>query len=149
MHVEMPLTWIVVADAARARILHLIGHKSGLEEVHDMVNPEARLKGRDLVTDRHGSTHDRKGDGRPGMGENAEANSRIEKAFAKEVSGRLRELCLEHGVQSLVLAAPPKFLGELRRQMDRRTAALVRQTINKDLSLLSPREIKHHLDRAA
>jgi protein required for attachment to host cells len=149
MRVEMPLTWIVVADAARARILHLKGHKSGLEEVHDLVNPEARLKGRDLVTDRHGSTHKRMADGRPGMGDNGEVNHQVEKAFAREVAARLRELCRENGVESLVIAAAPRFLGELRRNLDRNTAGLIRQTVNKDLSRLSPEDIKAHLDRAA
>lgn len=149
MKVEMPLTWVVVADASRARFLNFKGHVSGLEEIHDMVNPEGRLKNQDLVSDRHGTTRDRKGVGTPQMAENAEAAHHVERAFAQEVARELGRMARESGVQSLTIAAPPRFLGELRRCLDKNTAALIKQEINKDISTASLDQIKHHLDRAA
>lgn len=149
MKVEMPKTWVVVADASRARFLDFKGHVSGLEEIHDMANPEGRLKNQDLVTDKHGTTKDRKGVGTPQMGDNSEAAHQVEKAFAADVIRTLEKMIREAGVQSLILAAPPRFLGELRRQLDKATAAMVKQEINKDISTLRPDEIKIHLERAA
>ncbi|MEA5445577.1 host attachment protein [Gammaproteobacteria bacterium AB-CW1] len=149
MKVEMPLTWVVVADASRGRILHFKGHVSGLEEIHDLVNPEGRLRSRDLVSDKHGNTHDRKGVGSPQMGEHAEAAHQVEKAFANELGKTLGKLTREAGVEKLILAAPPRFLGDLRRSLDKQTASLVTQEINKDISTLSLDQIKTHLDRAA
>lgn len=149
MKVEMPLTWVIVADASRARFLKFKGHVSGLEEFHDLVNPEGRLKSKDLVTDRHGTANDRAGTGTPQMGENAEAAHHVERAFAGELGRELSKMTREAGVKSLILAAPPRFLGELRQSLDKTTAALVSQEINKDISRLTPDQIKTHLDRAA
>jgi len=149
MKVEMPLTWVVVADASRARFLHFKGHVSGLEEIHDMVNPEARLKSQDLVTDKHGTTSDRKGVGTPQMGDNAEAAHQVERAFANEVAKELGRMARDSGVKALHLIAPPRFLGDLRKQLDKNTSTLVKNEINKDISALSLDEIKAHLDRVA
>lgn len=149
MKVAMPKTWVIVADASRARFFDFKGHVSGLQEIHDMANPEGRLKNQDLVTDKHGTTHDRKGVGSPQMGDNAEAAHQVERAFAVEVVRSLEKMIRESGVQAIILAAPPRFLGELRRNLDKTTAAMVKQEINKDISTLSPDEIKAHLDRAA
>lgn len=149
MKVEMPLTWVIVADASRARFLKFKGHVSGLEEFHDLVNPKGRLKNKDLVTDRHGTTSNRKGTGTPQMGDNGEAAHQVERAFAHELGQELSRMTREAGVESLILAAPPRFLGELRRNLDKTTAALVHQEINKDISTLAPHEIKRHMERAA
>jgi hypothetical protein len=45
-------TWIVAADASRARVLQVMD-RNRLEEVENLLNPEGRLHGRDLVTDAH------------------------------------------------------------------------------------------------
>ncbi|MDQ2069096.1 host attachment protein [Natronospira bacteriovora] len=149
MKVEMPKTWVIVADASRARFLDFRGHVSGLEEIHDMVNPEGRMRNQDLVTDKHGTTNDRKGFASPQMGDNAEAAHQVERAFATEVARTLGKMASENAVQSLILVAPPRFLGELRQRLDKKTSALVKQELNKDISTLSPDEIKAHLDRVA
>ena len=148
MKVDMPLTWVVVADASRARFLHFKGHVSGLEEIHDMVNPEGRLRNQDLVTDKHGTTSDRKGVGTPQMGDNAEAAHQVEKAFAQEVAKALGKMSREAGVKALHIAAPPRFLGDLRKSLDKNTNSLVKNEINKDISAMSLDEIKRQLDKA-
>ena len=149
MKISMPLTWVVVADASRARIMHFRGHVSGLEELEDFVNPEGRLKAQDLTTDRHGSRQKRRAEGRPEMGESDETTDKVDEDFARMLARELNQRCRDQGVEALILAAPPKFLGMLRRQLDEKTAGLVRQTINKDISRLTPERIKDHLDRAS
>lgn len=149
MKVSMPLTWVVVADASRARIMHFKGHVSGLEEIEDFVHPEGRLKAQDLTSDRHGSRQKRRAEGRPEMGEHDEATVKVDEEFARLLGRELNQRCRDQGVESLILAAPPKFLGMLRRHLDEKTAGLVRQTVNKDISTLPPERIKDHLDRAS
>ncbi len=149
MKVEMPLTWVVVADASRARVLHFKGHVSGLEEIEDFVNPRGRLKARDLNSDKHGSRRKRQAESNPEMGVSEDITDQVDDDFARDLARQLESRCRDQGVEALILAAPPKFLGMLRRHLDAGTGKLIRQTINKDISTLSADQIKAHLDRAS
>jgi protein required for attachment to host cells len=46
----MTTTWIIAADASRARILQVAGRER-LVEVEDLVNPEGRLHNQEINTD--------------------------------------------------------------------------------------------------
>ena len=49
---SMPTTWIIAANAGRARIFADAKSAKSLQEVEDMVNPAAQQRVSDIVTDR-------------------------------------------------------------------------------------------------
>jgi protein required for attachment to host cells len=150
----MANTWIIAADSSRARVLQVSGREQDLVEVHSMVNPEARLKDRDLQTDAeprfngHGGVG-KAGSGRTGgPGSDRETRGAVEhgvEVFAKEIGRYLEQARTQHRYDELVVIAPPKFLGVLRKELDKEVEKLVADELPKDLSWLSTRELAPYL----
>ncbi|GHE21041.1 host attachment protein [Halomonas urumqiensis] len=125
-------TYIVVADAARARIFTRDALK--LEEQDSLVHAANRLHEGDLVTDRGADVHESNSHtARSSGGENA-ARTHEEQIFAKEVAERLYRARIDNRMEKLILVAPPRFLGQLRDKLDGPTTKLVIHSLSKDLS---------------
>lgn len=152
----MATTWIVAADEGRARVLQVARPEKRLLEIEDMLNPEGRLQNRDLVTDAEPRFSGHGGVGKPGASptggpaSDRQAASAVEHSaqkFAKQIARRLEKARVEHRFDQLVLVAPPKFLGALRKELDKEVEKLVAEELPKDLSWLSARELERHLAR--
>lgn len=141
----MHLTWIVVAESARARILTSSGPRTGLEEIAALTHPAARLKERDLVSDTHGRSFDSAGQGRHTMGRHLDHKQAEAEAFAREIAERLEAARQRGEFQKLILVAPPEFLGLLRKCMAPACADKVVATVNKNLVQHDPSEIRKSL----
>jgi protein required for attachment to host cells len=140
----MKSTWIVTADASRARVLQVTGRQQRLQEVEDLLNPEGRLRDSELVRDSLGRWS---GPDRPGGNSMPDPVSPAEHAvekFAKRVGHYLDKARTEHRFESLVLVAPPKFLGTLRAELTKEVEKLVVREVPKDLSSLSARELEDY-----
>lgn len=138
----MATTWIVAADESRARVLQVARPEKRLEEIESMLNPEARLQDRDLQSDAEPRFRGR-ADGGPAS--DREAQGAVEysaQSFAREVGRYLEKARVEHRFDELVLVAPPKFLGALRKELDKEVGKLVKDELAKDLSALSARELE-------
>ncbi|HSP58862.1 MAG TPA: host attachment protein [Halomonas sp.] len=125
-------TYIVVADAARARIFTRDALK--LVEQEDLVHAEGRLHEGDLVTDRGGEMHESSSATSRSYGEEGAATNHQDEIFAKQISERLYRARVENILEKLILVAPPRFLGRLRDKLDGPTAKRVIHTLAKDLS---------------
>lgn len=125
-------TYIVVADAARARIFTRDALK--LVEQDSLVHAEGRLHEGDLVTDRGGDVHESTSTSSRSSGEEGAATNHQDEIFAKQVSERLYRARVENTLDKLILVAPPRFLGRLRDKLDGPTAKRVIHTLSKDLS---------------
>lgn len=128
----MPTTWIVVADEAIARILQSEdGHAT--EPVEELTHPDAHAKGADLRRDAGGRR------AVAGTGGNATTsagpNERHVEAevFSREVADYLGRAYHEHRFDELRIVAAPRFLGLLRKSLNRDLARVVSQEIDKDL----------------
>jgi protein required for attachment to host cells len=134
-------TLIVVADGGKALFTMNRGDEERpiLEKATPIVNenPPTREQG----TDKPGRFDDA---GRSGGADDA-AHGRSSVAdtdwhqfekhrFAKEIAARLDKLALSGGVDRIVLAAPPQVLGDLRKELHKKTAEKVVAEINKDLT---------------
>jgi hypothetical protein len=125
----MATTWIVAADSSRARVLQVADREGRLLEVHDLVNPQARLHDRDLQTDAEPRFNGHGGVGKPGTAPTGGP------ASDRETQG------------AVMLVAPPKF--------PRRAASRARQGgreaggrgASKDISGFSAREIERYLEK--
>lgn len=110
-------TYIVVADAARARVFTRDALK--LEEKDSLVHAEGRLHEGDLVTDREGDVHESSATSARSAGGESTASDHHEALFAREVADRLYRARVENTLEKLILVAPPRFLGLLRDQARR------------------------------
>jgi protein required for attachment to host cells len=141
----MATTWIVAADASRARILQVADRDRRLEELEDLLNPEGRLKDGELAADARGRWS---GPDRPGgnaMHEEVSPSEHVAEVFAKRIGDYLEKARTEHRYEQLYLVAPPKFLGVLRRKLDRDVEKLVVQELPKDLSGLRIQDLQEQL----
>ena len=66
--------------------------------------------------------------------------------FSMTVADHLKKLCQHQTYENLVLIAEPKFLGALRKSLDKQTAQLVDKELAKDLIHADPQEIESHLN---
>jgi protein required for attachment to host cells len=128
----VPTTWIVAADAGRARILQVVGRKHQLVEIQDFVNPKGRMHDRELITD----THPR---------QETTAVEHETELFAKQIDRYLDRARVKGLFDKLHLVAPPKFLGLLRHNLGKETAKRVAGEIDKDLSWLDVRELEKYV----
>lgn len=136
------ITWICVADAGHARIKQWAARSADLTTVTTIRHDGAYEHGRyeepgktqeSATTARHSFT-------------DAEGPIRREKReFAHEVAAYLNKQAESRAYQRLILAAPPRFLGELRAALDAAATKLVVGELHKDLTKLSDAELKQRV----
>jgi len=141
----MATTWIVAADASRARILQ-VADRERLVEVEDLVNPEGRLQDRELTTDANPRLH---GPGGLSAREEPSAVEHTVEVFSKRIGDYLEKARTDHRYDQLVLVAPPKFLGLLRKDLDKEVGKLVADELPKDLSWFNAREIERYFAKGS
>jgi len=137
-------TWVLVADASRAR-LFLRQRDRTLVEQQSLVSPEERLPERERVSDRAGRSFDSRGGGRHAMEPRSSSSDESTRRFAAELAQRLEQLCTAGQLDRLVLLAAPKFLGTLRAELNGTVKQRVALEIDKDLARESPDRIARQL----
>lgn len=136
----MATTWIVAADASRARILQVMDREQRLSEIEDLYNPAGRLNEREITSDAEPRFH-----GSVGPGSDREAKGAVEhevEMFVKRLGDYLDKARTSHRYDRLHLIAPPKFLGQLRKELGKEVGKLVVEELPKDLSWLDARELE-------
>lgn len=153
----MATTWIVAADESRARVLQVARPEKRLDEIESLLNPEGRLQDRELQSDAEPRFSGHGGVGKPGSAptggpaSDRETRGAVEhsaRTFAREVGRYLEKARVEHRFDELVLVAPPKFLGALRKELDKEVAKLVKDELPKDLSWFKARELESYFAKA-
>lgn len=109
------VTWVVVADHQRARVLANGGPGSGLTPVAGM-DFETRLKpSRDIFADRPGRKAGSDGQARHAVPPRSDAHREAARRFVARVAKALASSANKGAYDRLVLIAPPKALGEFRK----------------------------------
>jgi len=146
---------VVVADAARARFFTLEPAQdpeteSGprLREHKVLVNPEREAHGRDVFRDTRSGSN-RAGGGGPAHGyddHREQHEQEFERRFARLVAAEAESLSHACGASRLILAAPPRMLGFLRRDVEAlaRGGMQIREAAS-NLTKLAPHDIQSHL----
>lgn len=141
------VTWILVADGARARILRSEGWGSGLAPAIDKVFVGDRRPTRDIGAERPGRTRP-SSTGQPAAMEPKADWHRFEKAqFAKSLAHTLDEAALANRFDRLVLCAPPQALGDLRAALGKQAHERIVAEVNKDLTSLALDEIEKRMEQ--
>jgi protein required for attachment to host cells len=138
-------TWILVSNAANAKLYANHGPNQGLTLVKETDHPESRLKNSELVTDRPGFLQS------SGNGHGARQPATLPKEHAarKFAHSLAQELCQARKTKQLdriILVAPPAFMGLLNEELDPPTAQLVSDRFEKDYTKSPERQLAQHLE---
>jgi len=140
----MTVTWILVADSARARLFETDG-SGELNELGCYTNPEGRAGARGLTTDRPPTVNESVGSARHAHEPHTSRREKIADNFART----LREI-LDQGQHSrrferLVLVATPRFLGALHTTFGKQLRDCVVAEVRRDFTQLAPEKLSAQL----
>lgn len=134
-------TTIVVADGARARFFMPSDDAKALKSSgpSDMVSPASRTRSRDLKSDKPGRSFARADGNRRGAVEPPHDFHKLEKhRFTLELAHALNVAFEHREFDQLVVVAPRRSLGELRKLLPVRVLRVVALEIAKDLTAETP-----------
>jgi protein required for attachment to host cells len=145
--------WVVVADSARARFFSRLGSEGQLQELADLTNPESRTLPRDLTSDKAGRSFSSAGAGsgtvRHAYEQETDPHQHQAELFAREVAERIDEARAQAQFEQLIIVAPPRFLGELRKRLSAASMDRVVQTLHQDIVRMDTTAISTHLKAPA
>ncbi len=146
-HVRIPWkSWVVVCDGTKALIFSNEGDAELLNLKPLDIRFEPDPPTHDLGTDRPGRVHQSKGSSRSAV-ECTDLHAEAEANFISKLAERLDQAARDHEMKHVILVAPPKALGILRKHLTPELQALVKAEVAKDFAQLSTAEIEKHLVR--
>jgi protein required for attachment to host cells len=129
---------ILVADGAHAR---LISHTSDTDDVvWQLASDDATKRTEELGSDRPGRAFDSTGQGRHAMEPRTPAHRAAQMAFAHTVAAAVKNSLAGTAFRKFVLVAPPRTLGDLRRELDE-DSDIVTAEVAKDFAALTPSDV--------
>jgi len=139
------ITWILVSDASQARLYSTTGRHQPLHLEREIANPQGRAREQDLVSDQTGRI--RKG-GIHGVHSAMDPRTTAHQAVADQFARELVKLLQQerNSFASLVIAAPPHFLGELRALLGKEVEGCLKATVAKDLIHFEGSELRERLN---
>lgn len=151
----MGATWIVSANAGRARFFSQNAASEGLKEVNDMVNDAVRLRTEESQTDRLSpkaagdSIHSVGGATPTSLYQPAKTPQQHQsEVFARDIAGFLAHAHQEGGFQKLSLIASPEFLGMLRKELEPKFNEVIDLEIDKDYTQYGTAQLLDALNAA-
>ena len=136
---------VVVAESSRARIFEMLSPNTPLTEVRDMVHPESRAHAQELTSDLPGRSFDSHGQGRHAMEATVGVKEQESILFAEQVADFINAECNAKKLERLYLAAPPHFLGLLRKKLGNEAKHHIARQVSKNLVTLNEVEIRQHM----
>ncbi len=139
-------TWILVADASRARIFAETDGRQPLEAILSLDHPLSKTS--DMVRDSLPRTFDSAGEGRHAIAPKTDPHRAEKRSFAIELAGRLHDEAAKRSYDQLILIAPPQMMGDFRQALSDAVRARLRRELVLDLTHASASEIAERI-RAA
>lgn len=151
------VTWVLISDAARARLFEAVDHGQKFNLVKSFDHPDSRTPNRELVTDRPGRAQQSSGPSGHSVGSNPSKGNRSamephidpkteeHQVFARELAEELEKGLNRHAYGHLILAAGPQFLGMLRESLDEQVKKHVTASLDKDYTHMDTRELQERL----
>lgn len=142
----MTTTYVLVADASRARIFSLESNKDSLYEIATLTHPQSRLHEHELTSDLPGRVFDSNSvGGRHALEQKSSPKHKEALSFARAIGERLEAARIAGDFEQLVLVAGPPFLGVLREQLSAETSKRVTLEIDKELTRLDAAALRSRL----
>jgi protein required for attachment to host cells len=140
------VTYILVADGARARLYVNQGVGKGLQPVSGATHKaDLHHHDRDILSDKPGRAYNSVGEGRSAMEPQTEWHRFEKHKFAREMAKLLDAAAAGKAFDRLILVAPPATLGDLRMELGEATRRMVAAELPKDLTRHAEQELPEHL----
>ncbi len=139
-------TWILVADGARARIYLNDGPGHGIQPVPEMTFETEIKPAREIEADKPGRTFDSAGTGRHAKEKPTDTQRLEEQRFLSDVADKVKDAAYEGAFDRLVLIAPPKALGDLRKFLHDTLKDKIVAEISKDLVRADTNQLQRQLE---
>lgn len=140
------ITWILIADGARARVLEHKGPGKGLNEVPGLEFSDEHLRTGDIVSDRPGRSFDSNGVGRSAMQPQTDPADKRETDFVIGLADMLDEKLRGGAFDQLIVAAAPRAMGDLRKALTPKLRAKITAELPKDLTQIPNSDMAKHLE---
>lgn len=126
-------TLVLVADGTKMLFLRNQGEGDAIELVIEAHGERQDRKDRNINTDAPGLTAQSAGYGRPAV-EETDFHQLEENRFAAEAAEQLRHRALGGDFDDLVLVAPPRTLGELRKHLHKAVESRIVMELPKEMT---------------
>jgi protein required for attachment to host cells len=143
-----PVTWYVLADGARARIVTRPEATPGYVVVFAEDAAAAHARSRDLVSDRPGHTHESASSGRHAIEPRHDAHRLDETRFLRSVVAHINRESARGSFDRLVIYAAPRCLATLRDSLDPSTSRKLYGEYAKDLTKIPLADLPIHFGTA-
>jgi protein required for attachment to host cells len=127
------VTWIVLADHQHGRVLSNEGPGHALQPVADMSFVTKLHTDQELVADRLPRSINSSGAARHGIEPRIDPHRQEAERFVAKISSAVATAATESRFDQLVLIAPPRALGELRKFLPSKVREMVVGEIDSDL----------------
>ncbi|NQV56102.1 MAG: host attachment protein [Rhodospirillales bacterium] len=141
------VTWVFVGDGSRARIVFNDGPGKGLQQAFDREFVQPLQSTHELGTERPSSRGSEAGGMRHGVAPRADWHDQQKESFAAEMAKLLTEAAVRGDFDRLVLVAPPKTLGTLRRKLGPAASKKIIADSPKDLTHVPIHDLARPLAR--
>jgi protein required for attachment to host cells len=143
------LQWVVVADASRASAYRRTGRGGALEPVAGFAFEQSLPRTSEILSDGPGRVYESAGGQRHSVSPPSDPHRELKRQFARRIAAELDRQLAAGAFESLVLVAPPAFLGDLRSEGTARLMAATTSGIAKDLTRLPAHAIAEHIEDLA
>lgn len=138
------VTWVVVTDHQHANVFSHDGPGHGIRRVDGMTFDTHLGRSHEIVTDRPGRKPGRGGSQRS-VGARSDPHREAGRRFMQGVADAVTEASRAEVFDRLVLVAPPRALGELRKALPDKVRAQVTAEINEDLTKTAEKDLADRL----
>ncbi len=138
-------TWILIADAARARILESGGPGHALQEVKGGQFHGDHASTHEIMSDRTGRSQRSTSPTRSAIESRSDPHRELKRQFAHTLADAMADGLKQQSYDRLVIVAPPTTLGDLRAALSEQVLAKVVAEVAKDLTKTPDAELAGHL----
>ena len=142
---KLDRTWILIADAARAKVLLYRGPDHKLETVEGMTFAFDHKRASELGDGKPGRSFESVGATRHAVSPHSDPERLEEQRFATDLVHRLDKAAEQASFEHLVVVAPPTMLGDLRHALTHRLTSMLKATLDKDLTKIPEAKLGEHL----
>lgn len=140
------VTWVLIADGTRARVLRHDGPGKGLAPVDGLDFAIEPVQAQDIMADRPGRGHSSSGAARSGMEPRTDPVDYRETQFAKSLAAMLDRQQQKGAYDRLVIAAAPIALGDIRKAISPGVKKTIVAELDKDLTNVPTPQLSKHLN---
>lgn len=141
-------TWILIADAARARLYATRGRTQPWVLVRELAHPRSAAKVSEIVSDKPGRWQHSVGGSRSATDPRTPPKEVEAEHFARELAQALREGYTRNAFARLILVAPPHFLGLLRQCLGNGVRDALAASVDRNWTDLAVQELPGRLAEA-